>query len=711
MLLGLSLVHVSQAWAAQPHPISYYADFGDDLIWMFMDRETGRWRSIEKSGFDRYFQTLQAHRLTRLIVWQSPFPYMAEAKNYSAEDWSRYSGQARAIIESEALNAAFEKQPAYTAWKWIRQLMALRLTPAFGEMLTRSAAEHGIKLTASFRPFEPALSKYYYVPAFDHRGEFLWNFHPMASPAVNYHPDEVGFAHYRTILAATGRADAGTLDTIKIAGPANAAAFLQRFAAKRDNLQIVATDFPPLQSSSFVLVRGEDRRFRLCPFQEIQDQAGARRHQVTDFRVTQEADGSVQITSLKMPSRFRYLILSNPAGAAEALDFPATQPITLWSRAGNQLGRENVWWVTSDEQTRVGAITAGGGFQSDFQASEASTDLCWKGPKRRSLRSDQLVIDLGAPWSVEMLDFNQAAARRYVVKELHTVLNSAPFDEIFINTRSHTQLGAYLGDGDEGIQPRAAYRATTKSYVHLGTDRAYAPRTAAKLLRGCAAEKITTWQTGEWNETCQNTDSPYQWRYARNREVANGIRRLLQDLEQAFPGTRIRVVLPERATATERIKAALDTMPKPGGGVYGRDYYRNLWASINHIPAIGEGIAMADLHGLRVEPVFLGIRSLPDMEPFKLFVRECIADMADNHGSSFRGPRSFFYEGHETLRITDKNAARRGREERICHLLSQKDDINEVILYEAAAWVELPLSDPDLCGHGFLDRCNQETPR
>ena len=34
-----------------------------------------------------------------------------------------------------------------------------------------------------------------------------------------------------------------------------------------------------------------------------------------------------------------------------------------------------------------------------------------------------------------------------------------------------------------------------------------------------------------------------------------------------------------------------------------------------------------------------------------------IADMRDNHGSSFRGPRSFFYEGHETLRATDAAGA------------------------------------------------------
>ena len=42
----------------------------------------------------------------------------------------------------------------------------------------------------------------------------------------------------------------------------------------------------------------------------------------------------------------------------------------------------------------------------------------------------------------------------------------------------------------------------------------------------------------------------------------------------------------------------------------------------------------------------------------------------------------------------------------ICHLLSHKSDINEVLLYEAADWLYFHnLADPDLCGQNFLDRC------
>jgi hypothetical protein len=707
--------------AAPPRrPLSYIADFGDDLIDLFMNRETGQWRPMDKGSFDQYFRKLQAHGVARLIVWQSPFPYMADPKNYGDEDWQRYASQARAIIGSPELSATLDRRGGVTSWGWLRQLMAVRLTPQFGDLLTRSAADHGIKLAASFRPFEMALEKYYAVPAFDASGAFLWNFHPVASPAVNYHPEEVGFAHYRKVLEAAGHADAGRLHAIEIKGVADAEAFVRRFNDKHDNLRLIATPFPPLQHDSLVLIRGQGGEFKLRPFHEIQEAADAKRHELKHLRLEHDGSGTVRISGIEMPEDCRFLVLSNPSQGGAALDAPADMPATLFSKAGNQLGRMNVFWAAADDdkegkKTRVGAITAAGDFWPVFYAVEASTNQAHAGPPRRSLTREGLVIDLGDPWSVEMVDFNQPAARRYAVAELRHILSHPAFDEIFINTRSHTSLAATMGDGAEGLKPRAYYAAAKKPYVHLGMDRAYASRDAAAdpgirdLTESMAGvEKITTWPPGEWDDTCASPDSPFVWRYARNRGVADGVRRLLQDLETAFPNTRIRAVIPEGAQAVKNVKTALDAMAKPEGGVYGRDYYRHLWASINHIPAIGEGMSMVNLQGLRVEPVFGGIRFLPDRGPFELFVREVIADLRDNRGSSFRGPRSFFYEGHETLRHKDAHAGRQGREERIRHLLDQRGEINEVILYESAAWLGLPLDDPDLCGHGFLDRPSAE---
>ncbi|MFN0052074.1 MAG: hypothetical protein ACKV0T_07780, partial [Planctomycetales bacterium] len=217
-------------------------------------------------------------------------------------------------------------------------------------------------------------------------------------------------------------------------------------------------------------------------------------------------------------------------------------------------------------------------------------------------------------------------------------------------------------------------------------------------------EQITTWQPGEWEGTCQSPDTPFRWRWGRNRAVAEGIRALVGDLEAAFPERRLRIVIPERSPVAQRVQQGLETMPRPGGGVYGRDFYRHIWGSLNHIPNIGEGMALVDLRGTRAEPVFLGIRFLPDMEPLRLFVQESLADMADNHGSRFRGSRSYFYEAQETLRNNAPPTAQADREARIRYLLSQRGEIGEVILYEAADWTYyLPLSDPEHGCFGFLE--------
>ena len=107
---------------------------------------------------------------------------------------------------------------------------------------------------------------------------------------------------------------------------------------------------------------------------------------------------------------------------------------------------------------------------------------------------------------------------------------------------------------------------------------------------------------------------------------------------------------------------------------------------------------MVDLKGLRSEPMFLGLRDLPDPKPVELFVSEYQKNQSDNHGSSFRGPKSFFYEAQYTLRFADRESATARREEIIRDLLNQPE-IGEVILYEAANWIYgLPIDDP----HSYL---------
>jgi hypothetical protein len=301
------------------------------------------------------------------------------------------------------------------------------------------------------------------------------------------------------------------------------------------------------------------------------------------------------------------------------------------------------------------------------------------------------------------------------VKQLKTLLGlrgddpSRPvYDEIFISTRSHVDLATTMADGDEGQKPISYYyRIGRGPRHHLGLDKAYAPRAAATNPRLVAAarspleaERITTWQDKEWRDSCQSPDSPLIWRLSRNEAVADGVSQLLRDLEREFPGTRIRAIVPPREAMIERVEQALETMPVPTGGTYGRAYYHKLWCSNNHIPTIGEGMAMVDLRGTRVEPVFLGSGGyLPEQGPFELFVKEQIADLADNRGSEFRGPRSYFYEGQFTLRANDAGETRKRRDEMIRHLLSQKGEIGDVLLYEAADWLYfVQLLEADPCG-------------
>ena len=295
------------------------------------------------------------------------------------------------------------------------------------------------------------------------------------------------------------------------------------------------------------------------------------------------------------------------------------------------------------------------------------------------------------------------------------MLAHSAFDEIFINTRSHCQLAATTADdlhGDGGPGPLESYRLKGIHYRHLGIDRAFAPISLASnpsivalASKTDSVEQITDWQDNEWNDPCQSRDSPYAFRYERNRAVASGVRKLLVDLEREFPGVRIRAVIPPSENVIRAVRKGLDSLTKPDGGVYGRIYYKNIRGSLNHIPAIGEGMSMIDLTGLSVEPVYLGIRFAPDEAPLDLYLRESFRDLAENRGSNFSGPRSFFYEAQETLRTKDGDVTRKKREDIIRKLLSHRNEINEVILYEAADWTySLPLSDPDQCGHNYLDR-------
>ncbi len=692
-------------------PISYLSDQVDDLIRIFWDNQSGQWRHVDKNAFDQYFRRLQSHGISRLIIWLGAYPVIENPQNYHPDDWERYVKQARAILNNNKLKQAMYGRPGRrAAYQWHCLLMRFRLTPEWGAMFAQSAKDHGIALTATCRPFEHGLMKYYVVPTFEHDGKFLWNFLPYATPTANYRPEETAFAHYRKLLQSVGNEEKANAVSLTFGSVPES----KRQNITASDLKIFATKSPPIAKQSFVFVRDQDRKFTLQPYQNIEALVESQREELKGWTLTVKENGAIQIQGLKRPPGTRYLIVRMNKQNRNQVQLPVELPVTARAVSGNRVGRINAHWSLdeTDEntaKTRIAGITSSGGYRTDFQAIENSFRMvCSSGKALRPLGRDEIVIDFGADWSPEMMDLNRTTTRQMFVKQLKTILAAPAFDEIMVNTRSHTHLAGTLGDGELGVQTTGHYRRQRKNFRRLTIDRAYAPISAAKqntlrsLLQSdkhSQLEKFTTYPPGEWEGTCQSPDTNFPWRYARNVAVASSVRVLLQDLENTFPKTRIRVVIPPRAAVENRVKSELPKRLNPAGDHYEANYYRFLTSGLNQIPTITEGTSMVNLSGLRVEPVFLGFRQLPDPEPAKLQLDHYLENQSDNHGSAFRGAKSFFYEAQGTLREKDQEKATKQREEIIMNLLARKQ-INEVILYEAADWTYyLPLNDP----HKFLN--------
>ncbi|MCX6619541.1 MAG: hypothetical protein NTY38_00375, partial [Acidobacteria bacterium] len=693
-------------------PVTYYADFGDDLINIFGAglgsgvpslhhelREGGASAGIppsrgedtfiryDKAGFDQYFRRLQCQGVAHEILWLYPFPFITDPTVYGARDWDLYQKQASAILRDPRFTRIMLASKALTDWGLLRDQFPIRADPRIHQAISRSAIEHGIQLGVSYRPFEHAASKYYQLPAFSADGEFLWMFQPLSSPAVNVRASEVGFAHYREIL----HADATRIELRPATDPET---FLRRFRLKRDNLRIVASDYPPIQSDSFVLVRKADGAFRLAPFGEIERAAGARRFEVRNFDVDyQPANGVIVITGLKIPRSFTYLVLDNPSAEA-GLTLIYSRPARLLAADGAELGRNAAYFAfpeTSPEfkNTRIAGIKPDAAGHAIFFATEASGALLHRTRQNPCLDTSVLVINRGEPYSREMVDYNQPAARRTAIRELRAILRYPAFREIYVNTRSHTALTAELGDGEDGIQPLARYRAEKRPAGQLGIDLAYAPRGAA--LAGFSAAEIAQPKPGEWKGPCQTPDCTSRWRYARNQAIAQGVRKLLDDIQQSFPGTRLRIVLPERAPVQAALAAVQKQQPE---GTVPYTANRN-----NYISNIGEGLALLDLAGTRFETVLLGVGPFVAPSVLTAFLDAAIPDAEGHRHSSYRGPSGIMYEGQWTLK---DEAGRQARERNMCLLLSRPGRISEVIVYEAADWTyRLPWG-----GFEFLGNCS-----
>ena len=90
--------------APPSRPISYIADFGDDLIKILATSRDAHWQTATKFSFDQYFRRCQAHGVDRQIVWLTGFPLICDPNNYATEDWDRFEKQTRALLDSELLD-------------------------------------------------------------------------------------------------------------------------------------------------------------------------------------------------------------------------------------------------------------------------------------------------------------------------------------------------------------------------------------------------------------------------------------------------------------------------------------------------------------------------------------------------------------------------------------------------------------------------------
>lgn len=718
--LGLTLQRGGEAVQSQTltlqlappdRPVSYISDMLDDLIRIFRDTSNNTFRPFEKYRFDAYFRRLQAQGIRRLVVWQSPFPITTHPNNFAGQDWERFRAQATAILESPELAAGMRQDRKLKSYQFIGMMMAMRLDPNAGRAYAQSAHDHGIHLTASFRPFEMALMKYYQIPTFDADGNYLWQFLPHGSPTVNYRARELGFAHHKEILRQAGREPVAIVRSLEINGLQGAARLLARHRQGKRDIGVFAAGAPPLDETSFVLIRNKDGRFKLQKYAQVKKNVQSKWRPL-DYQL-RKGDSGKLIIDIPLEGQSQYLIITALTEEGAWLRWPVVAPLSVRSVAGNRLNRLNYWISQKGDKpderaTRVAGIPADGMYHTEFQAVEESVDyfrhhlsIQW------SLEQANLVVNLGEPWSTEMVDFQRPAARQFAVRQLKTILAHDAFDEIMLNTRSHTQLAGSSGEGGDGPQTLAHYRLIGRNYRQLSIDRAYGPISLANnpAIRKLASnpktiEQLTTWQNGEWQNACQSPDSPFAWRYERNRAIADGVRQLLVDLEHEFPHTRIRAVIPHSSAVTDSMREQLKSLPRPNSKPYGADYFRHIWSTNNHMPTIGEGMTMVDLRGLRTEPMYLGIRHLPERKPLDLFLADCENDLRENRGSQFRGPKSIVYEGQESLRHADKTMATNRRQE-IMHQLLNRDDINEVILYESADWLyTLPL---DGSAHAYLD--------
>ncbi len=481
-------------------------------------------------------------------------------------------------------------------------------------------------------------------------------------------------------------------------------------------MDIKISQFPPFDPNAYVLVKLSNEKYKLVRYHHIQEKTLSKKITIPCTKFEPEKNNNIRLLNLNIPVEYRFIQISSHSSSEDSISLSTDAPVRIIAKAGNPLGKFNNYWVIADQKkdtygTRVGPLFQTGTLRSQFDTTRKSENYFLTQPETISLNENILVIDRGDAYTDEMINLQNAETRKIAIKQIRDILSYPAFDEILINTRSQTQLAGSWGDRKLGVRPTLEYRRKkVKGYRQLGLDYGYGPASIGRnqdLVQAIknnpkAIRELTHHVSMEWESTCQSPTRPYHWRYMRNKAIAKGLRLFFEDLRKEFPETRIRAVLPPSATVEKNVKEAISKMKKEKGQNYDPDYFRYLCSYLNYIPAIGEGMTMVDLNGLNIEPMILGYRGLPDKEPRQIYLKEFLKDLRIKH--DYKGPYSFYYEAQESLRTPAKYKPQEKREEIIKELLADPDDIKEVILYEAANWIQyLPFQDKIHGQHGYLD--------
>ncbi len=730
-LFFLDLVHLSkgaikskQTLRIQPappnRPISYMSDMIDDLLFIFYDSSARQFKPIIKEGLDHYFRRLQAQGVKRLIVWQSAFPFSAKPEDFEEPIRSDYVAVRQALMNNPEVIEAMAKEKSLPSWKWLNLIMKLVTTPEFGDRFSQSAIDHGISLTASFRPFESALQKYYTMPVFNEEGSFVRYSHFCSYAPFDNDKKKHGFAHYRMLLKEMGMEDEAKVSTIELQNVEERNQVLKKLKEGSLKINIKISQFPPLDPNSYVLIKLSNGKYDFIKYSHIQEKTLSEQITIPCTKFEPEKNNNIRLLNLDIPVEYRFIHIWVQSSIESPLVLSTDDPVRIAAKAGNSLGKFNNYWVIQNPAkdtagTRVAPILQNGSFRSQFNTVRNSENHFIKHPETISLNENILVIDRGDAYTDEMINLQNTETRKIAIKQIQDILAYPAFDEILISTRSHTSLAGSWGDRKLGVRPNLEYRRKkVKGYRQLGLDYGYGPASISRnqdLVQAIknnpkTIRELTHHVSKDWESTCQAPTRPFHWRYMRNQAIAKGLKLFFEELRKEFPETRIRAILPPSAIVEKNVKKAISKMKKETDKStdqnYDPNYFRYLCSYLNYIPSIGEGMTMVDLNGLNIEPMILGYRGNPDKGPRQIYLKEFLEDLRIKH--DYKGPYSFFYEAQETLRTPAKYNPQEKREAIIKELLANPDDIKEVILYEAADWIQyLPLQDKIHGQHGYLD--------